>query len=255
MFYRLNYSPIAMIYIKELRNRFILILFTVTFTFLAAYSYKETILFIIIKPNYLNLNNKNSFYFIFTNVIEIFYVYFQLVWFICFQCLILYLTYHTFVFFCPALSFKEFYFLFHMWIFLILTWGWLVSVLNSLVIPFFWDLCLSFQSLKYSVNLHFEAKLMEYLNFYINLYYLFISYVNIFVFIFFLFYNLMDNLSTLKRLRKAVYFILILASTILSPPDVFNQLILSLVTILIYEFFFFILLVNFYIRQVTDLNQ
>ena len=240
-----------MIYFEELKNRFILLLLTVISTFLVSYCYKEIILFLVVTPSYQNSANFNNFYFIFTDVIEIFNVYVKLSWFICFQSLLLYLIYHAVVFFSPALFFKEFKFLSEVSFFIFLIWIFLINLLNFLIIPLFWDFFLSFQNTKndYVINLHFEAKLMEYLHFYFNLYYLFMSYLNIFIAMFFLFYNVIDNLKLLKKIRKIVYFILILVSTFLSPPDVISQFMLSCFTIFIYELLFFILLVRIFLYR------
>jgi len=240
-----------MIYLEELKNRFILLLLTVISTFLISYWYKEIILFLVVNPSYQNSANLNNFYFIFTDVIEIFYVYLQLSWFICFQFLFLYIIYHLVIFFSPALFFKEFKFLSEVSSFIFLIWIFLINLLNFLIIPLFWDFFLSFQGAKddYVINLHFEAKLMEYLYFYFNLYYLFMSYLNIFVIMFFLFYHVIENLRLLKKIRKIVYFTLILVSTFLSPPDIISQFMLSFFTIFIYEFLFFILLIRVFLYR------
>jgi len=240
-----------MFYLNELKARFFLILFSFVFTFVLVYLYKETLLFLIIKPNYSNLTSSDSFYFIFTSVIEIFYVYIDLVLFFCFQFLALYFIYHLFSFISPALFLKEFKLLYYMIGFLTLSWIILLNLLNFFLIPMFWNFFLSFQN-SYSANLHFEAKLNEYLKFYVSLYYLFLGYAGLLVSLFFLFYYSINNLKLLKNLRKIFYFSFILLSTIVSPPDVISQVLLSFFCIFTYEVFFIIFLFKFYIKQVTS---
>jgi hypothetical protein len=61
-------------YILEIKNRLFLLLFTCVSTLVICYLYKETLIFLLVKSNIFFSNN---FYFIFTNVTEIFSVYIQ----------------------------------------------------------------------------------------------------------------------------------------------------------------------------------
>ena len=242
-----------MIYIREIKIRLFLILMLVTSLFLISYFYKETILFLIVKPNYSNLMNTNFFYFIFTNVIELFSVYLNLVLFVCYQFLVLYSIYHFFVFFSSALFFKEFIFLFFLLRFIFFIWIICINLLNFWLIPIFWDFFLSFQNVNsYSLNLHFEAKLSEYIDFYINIYYISFLYLQFFISIFLLIYNTIYSIELIKKLRKIFYFIFVIFSTLISPPDILSQILLSVLTIIIYEFLLFISLIRSCVKQVTN---
>ena len=63
-------------YFIEIRNRLLLLLLTWLSTILISYLYKEILLFSIVQPNIVfNFSNGSTFfYFIFTNVTEIFSV-------------------------------------------------------------------------------------------------------------------------------------------------------------------------------------
>ena len=239
-----------MLYLNELKARFCLISFSFIFTFMLVYFYKEVILFLMIKPNYINFNS-NNLYFIFTNAIEIFYVYLNLTLFCCFQILIVYSTYHLSLFFSPALVIKEFKFLYSTVLYLVILWVILLNILNFFIIPTSWGFFLSFQN-SYAVNLHFEAKLNEYLRFYLNLYYLILYYSSFFVSLFFLFYYSINNLNLVKNSRKFFYFNFILLSTVVTPPEVISQVFLSFFCVFIYEIFFIILLLKLHTKKTTS---
>lgn len=67
-------------YYLEIKNRCLLLSLTWVSTILVSYLYKETLLFISIQPSICN-NNSAIFYFIFTDVKEVFSVYLKLVFF------------------------------------------------------------------------------------------------------------------------------------------------------------------------------
>jgi sec-independent protein translocase protein TatC len=113
-----------------------------------------------------------------------------------------------------------------------------------LLIPITWYFFLSFQNLnlKHSFNLHFEAKLKEYLNFYISSYFLYLFYFQFFIFLI-LFLNYTNfNIKKIKKFRKFNYYCLVVLSTAISPPEVLSQLYVGLFIILVYELSLFIYL-------------
>ena len=61
-------------YIKEIKNRLFLLSLTWVSTFVCSYPYKENILFLCVKPS-LYYFKDSSFYFISTDLTEIFYTY------------------------------------------------------------------------------------------------------------------------------------------------------------------------------------
>lgn len=243
-----------LIYLVELRARITLILLSVVFSFIILYFYKETILFLIIKTNYLSSQTYTYSYFIFTNVNEVFYVYLNLLLFICSQLLYLATIYHLAMFVIPALFFKEYIFLFYFFRFSIFWWLVLLNLLNLFIIPAFWDFFLSFHQLVTlpSINIHFEAKISEYLNFYKNIYYLSLFYFLFFILVFFFSYDVIYNSVLVKKFRKIFYFFFIFISTILSPPDVLSQICLITFTISLYEILFIFYLYQFYSKRVTN---
>ena len=137
---------------------------------------------------------------------------------------------------------------------------WFLSIILSkyILIPLTWNFFLSFQNMQ-SVTLHFEAKLNEYLNFYISFYYLCFFYSQIFTILLFFFSYANKNVSVIKKFRKLYYYFFILFSTLISPPEIFSQILISLFLIFFYELFIFINLlkfaISFLIRQPIETNK
>ena len=137
-------------YFLEFKNRSLLTFFFIIFNFFIFYFYKEFLLFSIVK---ITLNNsKNNYlgfdfnyYLIFTDVTEIFYVYFNIIFFYNFQFLFYFIILHLGFFFSPALFKKENFFFFN---FIKLSFSWFViSFFFSYfyVIPATWNFFLGFQ--------------------------------------------------------------------------------------------------------------
>ena len=95
-------------YLQEIKIRLFLLFLTWLFTVLISYAYKEVLLCVILQ---VTENYNSDFYFIFTNVTEIFSVYIKLIKFLGNQILFLYFFYHLFGFFSPALFKTEYNFI------------------------------------------------------------------------------------------------------------------------------------------------
>lgn len=121
----------------------------------------------------------------------------------------------------------------------VLSWGFVNIIVYYVFLPASWQFFLGFQSLSQNkfINLYFEAKIKEYLDFYISLYYTVLVNFQLFVLMFIFFKYSGANLKLIKKSRKLSYFFFV--STLLTPPDVFSQLTLSLIFILLYELFIF----------------
>lgn len=230
-------------YYKEIKNRVVLILFAWLFCLNTCYRYKETILFILVDSNnsFLELNNKP--YFIFTNVTEIFYVYLELLLFVSNQIAIITLLYQTLMFL--SLGLYQFEFVKLKLTFQIFTISWMLSsiLLFKLIVPFSWNFFLSFQENStnaQSISLFFEAKLSEYLQYFVNLYYVCLASCQFLAILIIALTNLSEKLKKTKTFRKLFYLIFIIFSTIITPPDVLSQIIISCILILIYEFLIFL---------------
>ena len=235
-------------YLLEIKNRLFLLFISYLFILLVSYLYKETLLFLVVQPKYKLINNKITlFYFIFTDVTEIFSVYVQLIMFISFQFLILYLIYHSFIFFIPSLFKSEYSYVNLVIKTIIIVWCFSAIIANYYIIPITWDFFLSFQNFisDKSFNIHFEAKLIEYFYFYISFYYICCFYFQFSVLIFFILHYINTEINNIKKFRKLYYFSFVMLATFLC-PDFLTQLLLSIILIVIYEVLIIIFLMDFF---------
>ena len=230
-------------YYKEIKNRFVLVLFAWLFCLSTCYCYKETILFILVNSNnsFLELDNKP--YFIFTNVTEIFYVYLELLLFISNQIAIIMLLYQILMFL--SLGLYQFEFMKLKLTFQIFIISWILSsiLLFKLIVPFSWNFFLSFQESStntQSISLFFEAKLNEYLQYFINLYYVCLASCQFLAILVIVLTNLSEKLKKTKTFRKLFYLIFVVFSTIITPPDILSQICISGILILVYELLIFL---------------
>jgi len=116
-----------------------------------------------------------------------------------------------------------------------------ICMLNSAILPACWDFFLSFQKtiINNSVSLYFEAKINEYLKFYINLYFMCNLSCQMFMTIILFLIYIKSDLKLIKKCRKIFYLSFVIFATIITPPDVTTQLILSNTMICIYEVLIF----------------
>jgi sec-independent protein translocase protein TatC len=230
-------------YIIEVKNRIFLLCITGLSSFLTCYFYKETLLFVFVQPQVLTSINSdlNVFYFIFTDVTEIFSVYVKLVTFLTIQIILLYLLYHSFVFLSSALYRTEYSYFNSVLIVSLSIWCFSIILLTQILIPLTWNFFLSFQYITAvkSVHIHFEAKLNEYLSFYVSVYYLCIFYCQIFTGLFFSLKYINADIQVIRKFRKLYYYLFVVFSTLVSPPDILSQFLISVVVIFMYEFLVF----------------
>ena len=236
------YMSIYKKYYLELKNRFTLLLFTWTFGVFICYLYKDVLLFLLIDSSkHFNSNQENS-YFIFTNVSEIFYVYFELIFFIANQTVVIMCAYHTLLFLASGLYSFEFLRLKNTLQFFIISWICSILLLYNFVIPYTWEFFLSFQQTEannQTVNFFFEAKIGEYLKYFIDLYYLCLINCQLLTIVVLILTNLSGTNKGIKSFRKLFYFVFVIFSTLTTPPDIISQTILSLSLIVIYEILVF----------------
>lgn len=235
-------------YFREIRNRLLLLALTWVSAVLVSYLYKETLLFILTQQNFFcQMKDVNEmFYFIFTDVTEIFWIYITLVFFFSNQIFVCYSLYHIFIFMVSGLYKSEYDYL----IFIAKTSMCVcfisIIVFNSLLFPFSWNFFSSFHNFVTleSLTLHFEAKLNEYLTFYIAFYYSCILYFQSFVLLILFLDYIKNELKTVRYFRKTFYYVFVIFSTLITPPDVYSQITLSAVIIFSYEILIFYFLVK-----------
>jgi sec-independent protein translocase protein TatC len=229
-------------YIKEIKNRFILISVLSFSCFVMFYAYKEIILFLILKIFQKSFFNVSNFNFLSTNITEIFLTYINLIKFFSLQVISGFCLYHFFIFFAPALSqieynhCKSFFFNF--------VGAWFLAVIlnNYFMVPLSWKFFYSFQATHYYnfLDFYFEAKISEYLNFYMVIHYVCVFYVESLTIILTFFSFVINKIFFIKTYRKIYYYIFFIFSTLVSPPEIFSQLLFFLLISVLFEVFVFI---------------
>jgi Sec-independent protein secretion pathway component TatC len=125
----------------------------------------------------------------------------------------------------------------------ILIWIFYSFVFYKILIPFSWDFFLNFQqndTLNQPISLFFEAKLFDFLSYFINFYNLgFLSGIFLIVIVFFL-NRLARKRNQIKNFRKIFYLIFLVFSTLITPPDVFSQITITFYLILMNEIIIFL---------------
>jgi sec-independent protein translocase protein TatC len=134
------------LYFLEIRNRIGLIFFSWVLIFFICYCYKETLLFLVVKP-LLKTSPEVCNYFIATNVTEIFSSYVLVSFFVGNQLTMFFLVSQVLSFFYPALYSYESKNLRNLILFSFLLWVLNIVVLNSFMFSYVFNFFLSFQNM------------------------------------------------------------------------------------------------------------
>lgn len=240
-------------YFFEIKNRSALICFSWVITILTCYSYKETLLYITLK----NILSNDSFYLITTTITEIFSSYLKLTYFLTNQLTLIFFLYQLYKFLKPGLYFSE-----SKNLKIIVSVVSSVSLVNLLalnyfILPICWEFFLSFNenSTSNPINLYFEGKLNEYVSFYVSLY----GWCNITVQLLLLQGLILDylpnKLEIIKNNRKIFYLNFLIIATVISPPDVFSQLLLATSFTIFFEVLVLLIIIkNSLVRQPIETN-
>ena len=222
-------------YYLEIKHRLFLIAFCWFFTAGVCYYYKNYLLFAILN-NIKTLNNTP--YFIFTDISEIFYSYINLIFFITNQIGLVILLYHILIFLTFGLYERELLTFKMLFKTFLVTWLLSSILFYKFLIPFSLEFFLTFQqneTIGQPISLFLEAKLYDFLNYFITFYNMcFFSCQFLTVILFFL-NKIINKKKHIKFFRKIFYLIFLIFSTIITPPDVFSQLLITFYLILIYE--------------------
>lgn len=239
-----NYSK----YYKEIKNRALLIVFTWLLCLSTCYYYKETLLFILVNSSGSFSELMDKPYFIFTNITEIFYVYLQLILFVSNQMTVTATAYHIFMFLALGLYEYEFIRLKLAFQTFILTWLFSSFLLFNLIVPSSWSFFLSFQENVNNfqlIDFFFEAKLNEYLQYFVNMYYICLINCQFLAVLVVTLTNLSEKLKRTKAFRKLFYLIFVIFSTLITSPNVLSQICISGLLVLLYEFLILIREIKF----------
>ena len=224
-----------LLYFKEIKNRLALVFLSQISTGLSLYYYKNILLFSTVYP-VLVLEKFSAEHFVVTDILELTSIYSELLSFLNVQIMTTVFLYHFLSFLAPAWCKKEFKVMqyFGKVFFCLGLMSGLVT--HFIFAPLTWCSCMEFYEDEFqsSFNLHFEPKLIEYLEFYMSLYWTNFRYFQS-VGLLFLVINLPFVTSQfVKKYRKLCYFCLTVGTAAVC-PDTFSQLIFTVVLFVTYE--------------------
>jgi len=224
------------LYISEIKNRILLLVLSLIICTLTSYYYKETLLFLTIK-NLESPNLNTPLYFISTNLTEIITAYLKLSYISSIVLVINLTGYHLLLFFGPALTINEYFTTKKYFIKSVICFFLGFFIFNKYLMPMCWNFFLNFQDL-YSIktiNIYFEGKMEEYINFYTKICFLLFIISQFCISLFLILDTIKEKIKFVRRSRKMFYLVFLIISTMITPPDVFSQLITLLCFSLVFE--------------------
>jgi len=180
-------------------------------------------------------------YFIYTDVSELFYTYLKIIQIISLPITSFFLLYQLIKFISPGLYKNEYNYIKRYVIIWLVLYFVFVIITYKYILTIIWNFFFFFENkITTEIQFFFEAKLINYFNFLNNIIYLCylisLSILGILIII-----SKINNLKCfLKKQRKNLYFIIFIIITIIMPPDILNQIILSLTIIIVMETTFYI---------------
>lgn len=229
----MSYFPfVILMYLEEIKNRIFLSIVAWLTCSLINYAYLDNLLYIMIKPCLYEC--ENDFYFIFTDVSEPFYTNINLILSTSNQLLYLFLYFHFVIFIKPGLYNNEYNYIKSFTLYGSLLFIVYFKINYNLLIP--WSFLFFFNHQKQQkIDFFFEAKMDEYIGIFFFAYKL--SVLSAVVCILLLSSLINNNkLKYLAKLyRKYFYILIITIASIVTPPDIVSQIILSFIIIIIFE--------------------
>ena len=234
-----------MFYIKELIFRVQYFLVSLSLTLILCYTYRSLLLYLL-TFSVLSSNNDSNIsgvdYFIYTHPSELLTIYFLVIFYFSGLFLLPLLLWNFLDFLKSSLLRVEYYFLLQLFSILVLMIGLsnLFCFLN--LFPTFWIFFESFNNFSDKINneLNFflELRIQDYFLFLSSFLYLTNTCLFFLLFICFLFS--FYGIKTLLHWKKLFIFFNIVFATLLSPPDVYSQLLIFGTLTVIYEIIIFL---------------
>lgn len=143
-------------YYLEIKNRLVLLFLGWISTILVSYAFKEVLLFVFTKQNICSVGYSNDpFYFIFTDVTEVFSAYITLILFIGNQVAILYLCYNTIIFIALGLCKSEYKYLIFIFKICLFLFFFAILMFNKVLFSFSWNFFFKFPKFDHSEIINF----------------------------------------------------------------------------------------------------
>lgn len=228
---------------KEIKNRGNFTVLSAIILTIVTFNYKEIALYLIIKPCLASLKY-NHMYFIYTNLTEILSNYVTISIVICLVNFCILITYNFIEFIIPGLYKKEIFILKKIFSYSFRFLKLSVYIFYTYTIPITWDFFLNFQKPTLGFKFYLETRLSDYLNFFFDILSLTVVVGQLCLFLFLLLDSKINNKNRFKVLRKKNYMALLLFSTLITPPDLFSQIFVYILNIILYECVIYFILIK-----------
>ena len=233
-----------MLYLKELYLRFYFLIFSFFTVLVVFWIYKKNLLTLLTFSLLNNLvadGGKNVFeHLIYTNPAEIFSIYLSLVLYFSLLLTFPYCIWH-FLDFLRSSFYNGEYFNIKSIVIKIFLFLFLANLLGVLIcFPYIWSFFNAFNhqnELNCLLSFSLELRVQEYFNFFFTFLYL----INLASFVVLAFLLILSFLDLQQKLywKKLFTFFNVVFATLLSPPDVFSQLIFLCILSVLFEFILF----------------
>ncbi len=232
-----------MFYIYELALRSLFLLLSFGCTGLICYNYRKDLFFILLLPSFQT--NHPITHLIFTNPVEVFKISIFIVLLFTFVFWLPYLLWNTLDFMRPALYTKE---VKNMEKYI--NGGFFIFLLGNLAtyyfcLPTLWDFFSSFEERTQLIDIVLELKAESYFDFIFDT--LLLS--NLLLLVYFVFFWLLFKVSNLPLIqaiisfKKLFYVCFLLIGTLLTPPDIYSQIVVFTSLVFVYEVFCFLFII------------
>ena len=234
-----------MFYIKELIFRIQYFLVSLSLTLILCYIYRNLLLYLLtfsVLSSNNDSNNSGVDYFIYTHPSELLTIYFLVVFYFSGLFLFPFFVWNFLDFLKSSLLCSEYYFLLQLFLILVIIIGLsnLFCFLN--LFPTFWIFFESFNNLSSKINneLNFflELRIQDYFLFLSS--FLYLINICLFFLLFICFLFSFYGIKTLLHWKKLFIFFNIVFATLLSPPDVYSQLLIFGTLTVIFEIIIFL---------------
>ena len=218
----------------ELKYRIIFSTMTWITTFIICYTYKEIVTFFLLQYNLPTVSEENC-YFITTQLAEAFTVHISISIFVANQLTLLLFIYSLLLFFAPGMYQHEISSAVSIVKISFFTWFTLSALFYLFLIPISWSFFLN--SIEDNISVFFEARLLEYSKFFIGVYYTLNCGGVLMVLALYLVYFDGSQIIYYRKARKVLFFVSFFLAAVITPPDVFSQIVVAIVFLLIMEIY------------------
>ncbi len=228
-----KYNTIFNYYLFELKLRLNYLIFSLFITFFVCYFYCFEIIYIFTKPFLWYIK-----YFIFTDLTEVFYTSIEISLFFSFYLIIPLFLYQFWCFFIPSRFESERkklnFLLFGIFILFVFS----IIIVYYVILPKFYQFLLNFQISTNLLNIQLEARIKPYVELVWKIFVFFTFFFQLpLLFLWLIKLNIV-KIKTLTKNRIKIFFLVLVFSSLLSPPDVLSQFSITLFLLFFLEILF-----------------